>query len=116
MASYHLTVKAVQRSKGRSATAAAAFRAACVIRCEREGKTHNYRSKQGVADAFIVAPEGAPAWALDREMLWNAAEARERRRDVVTAREWELGLPSELDADARREGAGRPLRRRGHLL
>lgn len=103
MAIYHLVVKVVQRSAGRSATAAAAFRAACTIHCEREGKTHNYRRKQGVVDAFIVAPEGAPAWAYDRVALWNAVEAREVRRDGVTAREWELGLPAELDDDARRQ-------------
>lgn len=97
MAAYHLTLKVVQRSKGRSATAAAAFRAACTIHCEREGKTHNYTRKQGVVDAFIVAPEGSPAWAHDRAALWNTAEMREVRRDGVTAREWELGLPAELD-------------------
>ncbi|MFC5567052.1 MobQ family relaxase [Rubellimicrobium aerolatum] len=103
MAIYHLVVKVVQRSAGRSATAAAAFRAACVIHCEREGKTHNYTRKQGVVEGFILAPEGAPAWAQDRAALWNAAEARERRRDGVPAREWELGLPAELSLADRRE-------------
>ncbi|MBP1806954.1 hypothetical protein J2Z33_002821, partial [Rubellimicrobium aerolatum] len=103
MAIYHLVVKVVQRSAGRSAKAAAAFRAACVISCEREGKTHNYERKRGVVDAFIVAPEDAPAWAQDRAALWNAAEARERRRDGVPAREWELGLPAELSPTEQRE-------------
>ena len=103
MAVYHLSVKVVQRSAGRSATAAAAFRAACAIHCEREGRTHNYTRKQGVEEAFIVALEGAPAWAHDRVALWNAAEVRETRKDSVTAREWELGLPTELDAGERRE-------------
>lgn len=103
MASYHFVVKAVRRSEGRSATAAAAFRAACVIHCQREGRVHNYRAKQGVVDAFIVAPEGAPTWVQDREALWNATEARDTRINSVTAREWELGLPAELDADARRQ-------------
>ena len=103
MASYHLDVKSVQRSAGRSATAAAAYRHAERIACEREGRVHDYRAKQGVEASFIVAPEDAPAWAHDRQALWNAAEARDTRVNSVTAREWELALPHELDAQGRRE-------------
>lgn len=103
MPSYHLALKLVRRSEGRSATSAAAFRAACTVHCEREGKTHSYRRRQGVVDAFIVVPDEAPAWALDRSALWNAAEMRETRRNSVTAREWELGLPAELSDEHRRQ-------------
>lgn len=100
MASYHLSVKTVKRSAGRSATAAAAYRSGSVIVCEREGRVHDYSAKRGVQDCFILAPEGAPDWAQERAALWNAAEARESRSNSVTAREWELALPSELtDAD-----------------
>lgn len=96
MASYHLSVKTVKRSAGRSATAAAAYRSAGVIACDREGRAHDYSAKRGVQDCFILAPEGAPDWAQERAALWNAAEARETRSNSVTAREWELALPSEL--------------------
>lgn len=100
MASYHLSVKTVKRSAGRSATAAAAYRSGSVIACEREGRVHDYTAKRGVQDCFILAPEGAPDWAQERAALWNAAEACESRSNSVTAREWELALPSELtDAD-----------------
>ena len=112
MASYHLSVKTVQRSGGRSATAAIAYRAAERIECQREGRVHDYRAKTGVEASFILAPEGAPAWAQDRQALWNAAEARETRSNSVTAREWELALPHELDAQGRRllvEGFAREL-------
>ncbi|MBP1807617.1 MobQ family relaxase [Rubellimicrobium aerolatum] len=112
MASYHLSVKSVRRSEGRSATAAIAYRTAERITCEREGRVHDYRAKQGVEASFIVAPEDAPAWAHDRQALWNAAEARETRSNSVTAREWELALPHELDASGRRllvEGFAREL-------
>ncbi len=102
MASYHLSVKTVQRSAGRSATAAAAYRHAERIACDREGRVHDYRAKAGVEHSFIVAPGDAPAWARDRQALWNAAEARETRSNSVTAREWELALPAELDAEGRR--------------
>ncbi|MAN56932.1 MAG: molybdopterin-guanine dinucleotide biosynthesis protein MobA [Paracoccus sp.] len=106
MASYHLAVKTVKRSAGRSATAAAAYRSGSVIACEREGRVHDYSAKRGVAETFIVAPADAPAWAQDRAALWNAAEARETRRNSVTAREWELALPSEI-SDAERSAIAR---------
>ena len=100
MASYHLSVKTIKRSAGRSATAAAAYRSASVIACDREGRLHDYTAKRGVEVCFILAPEGAPEWVQDRAALWNAAEARETRSNSVTAREWELALPSEVsDAD-----------------
>ena len=102
MASYHLSVKTIKRSAGRSATAAAAYRAGCEIACEREGRVHNYTRKLGVEEAFILAPDEAPDWAHDRAALWNAAEARETRANSVIAREWELALPAELDGAERR--------------
>ncbi|MFC0342560.1 MobQ family relaxase [Paracoccus niistensis] len=102
MASYHLSVKTIKRSAGRSATAAAAYRAGELIACAREGRVHDYRRKLGLEEAFILAPEDAPDWAQDRAALWNAAEARETRANSVTAREWELALPAELDAAERR--------------
>ena len=101
MASYHLSVKTIKRSAGRSATAAAAYRSASVIECDREGRMHDYTAKRGVEACFILAPDDAPDWAQDRAALWNAAEARETRSNSVTAREWELALPSELSDAAR---------------
>ncbi len=103
MVSYHLVVKTVKRSAGRSATAAAAYRAGEVIACEREGRVHDYARKSGVEDSFIVAPEEAPDWARDRAALWNAAEAAETLSNAVVAREWELALPAEIGAAARRD-------------
>ena len=103
MASYHLSVKTVKRSAGRSATAAAAYRSASVIACDRAGRMHDYTAKRGVEACFILAPDDAPSWAQDRAALWNAAEARETRSNSVTAREWELALPSEISDAARIE-------------
>ncbi|QFQ89073.1 molybdopterin-guanine dinucleotide biosynthesis protein MobA [Paracoccus kondratievae] len=97
MASYHLSVKTVKRSVGRSAVAAAAYRAGAQLACDREGRVHDYTRKQGIVGTFILAPDAAPGWVQDRAALWNAAEDRETRRNAVTAREWELGLPAELD-------------------
>ncbi|MES0864822.1 MobQ family relaxase [Ruegeria sp. SCPT10] len=101
MASYHLSVKTIKRSAGRSSTAAAAYRAGERIECQREGRLHDYTAKRGIAETFILTPENAPSWAQDRSSLWNAAEESETRRNSVTAREWELALPSEISAEDR---------------
>ena len=101
MASYHLSVKTIKRSAGRAATAAAAYRVGDRIECQREGRVHDYTRKQGIKETFIVTPENAPAWAQDRSKLWNEVEASETRRNSVTAREWELALPSEISTEDR---------------
>jgi hypothetical protein len=101
MASYHLSVKTIKRSAGRTATAAGAYRAGERIECQREGRIHDYTRKQGIEETFIIAPENASAWAQDRSKLWNAAEESETRRNAVTAREWVLSLPSEISAEDR---------------
>ena len=105
MASYHLNVKTISRSQGRSATAAAAYRAAERIRCERYGIEHDYTRKGGVVDTQMFAPgdSDVAAWIEDREQLWNLVEARETRKNSVVAREWTVALPAELPADARRK-------------
>lgn len=103
MASYHLSVKVVSRSTGRSATAAAAYRAAARVRDERTGELHDFARKRGVVHREIVTPDTAPDWAHNRERLWNAAEAAEKRRDAMTAREFEIALPSELNREQRKQ-------------
>jgi hypothetical protein len=103
MASFHLAVKAIGRSAGRSATAAAAYRAGVEITDERTGLVHDYTRKQGVEHSELVLPAAAPEWAGDRERLWNAAELAEVRKNATVAREYEIALPAELSAEARRE-------------
>ena len=102
MAIYHLSMKPVSRSGGRSAVAAIAYRSASRIENQRDGLTHDFTHKQGVAHAEIVLPNGVVAeWAKDRSALWNAAEGAETRKDARVAREFEIALPHELDAGQR---------------
>lgn len=102
MAIYHLSVKTISRSAGRSATAAAAYRAGVKIIDERTGEIHDYTRKGGVASCDLVLPGGAPEWAADRAALWNAAERAERRKNSTVAREFEIALPAELSPEQRR--------------
>jgi len=101
MASYHLSVKTIGRSQGRSATAAAAYRAGVRITDERTGVIHDYQRRTGVEAAVLVLPDTAPEWASDRAHLWNAAELAETRKNSTVAREFEIALPAELDAGER---------------
>src|SRR3546814_19760691 len=72
MAIYHLAVKSVSRSTGRSAVAAIAYRAGDCPENEREGLVHEYTRRGGGEGAFIVVPEGAGAGAAP-SAWWNTA-------------------------------------------
>ncbi len=103
MATYRLSVKVIARSAGRSATGAAAYRAATRITDRRSGLVHDYRRRGGVVHAEILAPSQSPQWVLDRAELWNRVEESERRKDAQLCREVLLSLPHELSDDRRKE-------------
>ncbi|NTW87749.1 MAG: Ti-type conjugative transfer relaxase TraA [Desulfobulbaceae bacterium] len=96
MASYHLSVKIISRSSGRSAIAAASYRSRSVIFDERQGMTFDYSKKHDLAYSAIMLPENAPKQFSDRETLWNAVEKAEKRKDSQISREIEIALPVEL--------------------
>ena len=96
MAIYRLSADVMKRSAGRSATAAAAYRAGADIADERTGQRFDYTRRRGVLHSEIMAPADAPAWMRDRAQLWNAVEKAEKRKDAQLARDIELALPHEL--------------------
>ena len=95
---FHLSVKPISRSAGRTATAAAAYRSGSLIADERTGELHDYTRKRDIVQegSGILVPPGSPAWAEDRAALWNAAEAAEKRKDARVARDYEVAIPKEL--------------------
>jgi MobA/MobL family len=101
MAIYHLSATVVQRSKGHSAVAGAAYRSGTVLHETRTMQTHDYQRKRGIVQSGILAPDNAPQWVYDREALWNRAEAAERQHNGQPAREIRLGLPHELTDEQR---------------
>ncbi|HEY4972225.1 MAG TPA: MobA/MobL family protein [Steroidobacteraceae bacterium] len=105
MAIFHLNIKSVSRGAGRSATAAAAYRAGERIRDERTGVLHNYSHRTDVSHTEILLPSALSAadcaWATQRASLWNAAERAEHQRNARVAREFQVALPAELDAAQR---------------
>jgi len=103
---YSFNCKMVQRSKGQSAVAAAAYQAGEKLRDQRTGQKYNYhKKKQGVAWTEILAPENSPVWAAKRGELWNMAEAAEKRVDGQPARRIILALPKELSSEERKKYA-----------
>jgi Ti-type conjugative transfer relaxase TraA len=103
MGYYHCSVDGVGKSAGRSIVAAAAYRSGERLIDESTGIAHNFERRRGVLASFIVLPVDAPAWAQDRERLWNAANAADPRANARLATELELALPHELSASQRRE-------------
>ena len=103
MAIFHMRAQVISRSAGRSAIAAAAYRAGERLRDERTGQMHDYTRKAHVEHREIMAPETAPAWMQDRAALWSGVEAAEKRKDAQLAREVHFALPRELDRAERVE-------------
>ncbi len=103
MSIFHCQAKAISRSAGRSATAAAAYRSGERIIDERTGEVHDYRKKKGVIHKQIFVPKGCRG--ITRTALWNLAEVAENRKDAKVAREWEVALPAELNSYERRDVA-----------
>lgn len=96
MAIYHCSIKIISRGRGKSAVAAAAYRAGVAIRNDYDGLIHDYSHKHGVLHTEILLPENAPAKYTDRATLWNAVEKIEKAKNAQLAREVELALPVEL--------------------
>ena len=99
MAIFHLSVKVISRSSGRSAVAAAAYRGAVRLHDERLDRDHDFTNKDEVVHSEVMLPEGAPQELSDRERLWNAVEAAEKRKDAQLAREVEFAIPRELSQE-----------------
>lgn len=99
MGLYSCSATVISRSGGRSAVASAAYRAGEKLADERQGLVWDFTQKRGVLHSEIVLPQNAPAWANDREKLWNAAELREtghaKQDTACVARDFRLALPHE---------------------
>lgn len=94
MAIYHLSVKAISRSEGRSSVACSAYRAGEKLLDERTGEVHDFTKKRGILHQEILSPKDVN---LTRSELWNSAEKSENRKNSTVAREYEIALPSELN-------------------
>ena len=102
MAIYHCSIKIISRGKGKSAVAAAAYRAGEKIKNEYDGIIHNYSHKSGVIHTEIMLPNNAPNEYKNRAILWNAVEKIEKNKNAQLSREIQLALPRELSENENR--------------
>lgn len=99
MAIYHCSIKNISRGKGKTAIAAAAYRAGAILTDSETGIKHNYTRKSEVVHSEIILPEHAPAEYANREILWNSVQKVETQDRARLTREWEVALPNELGID-----------------
>lgn len=99
MAIYHLHAQIISRTSGRSAIAAAAYRAGENLTNEYDGVQHDFTAKHNIVHTEIMLPEHAPAAYSDRSSLWNSVELSEKNSNAQLAREIEVALPAELSRD-----------------
>ena len=102
MAIYHLSLKEMRRSQGRSSVAAAAYRLGDKMKDEQRGKTFNYSKKSGILDKCFILPNGAKNFQ-NTSHFWNEAERSENRKNSVVAREIIINLPYEISDQQRSE-------------
>lgn len=86
----------MQRSKGQSAVAAAAYQSGERLFCEYDQKTKHYRNKKEVVFSTILTPPHAPPELTDRNALWNSVEKAETRYNSQLARRVVMALPKEI--------------------
>jgi hypothetical protein len=89
MAIYHMHIQIISRGKGKSAVAAAAYRAGEKLTNENDGITHDYTHKSGIVHSEIMLPLNAPTEFKDRSIMWNSVEKTERYKTAQLAREIE---------------------------
>jgi hypothetical protein len=111
VATYFFRTTPLSRSQDRSAPSAAAYRAGERLKDLGRRETFNYSYREDVVHKEIVLPgalaKSVPEWAQDRQRLWNAAEAAEKRRNSQVVREYLVQLPHELTAAGRQALAQR---------
>ena len=69
IAIYHCSIKIISRGKGKSAVAAAAYRAGEKLYNNYDGMIHDFTRKGGVVHKAILLPPNAPAEYAERSML-----------------------------------------------
>ena len=93
----HLNIRIVQRSKGNSAVAGAAYQAGDKLFSEYDQKHKDHRRKQHeVVYTEIMLPTNAPPEYADRATLWNSAEEVEKQWNSQLARRFVVALPREM--------------------
>ena len=85
----------VKRSRGGDALRHSAYVCGGSARLA-DGSVVDFSKRNDVIAAFVVKPEGSPAWVADCAQLWKRAVAAEKRADAQEARLFELTIPRSI--------------------
>lgn len=85
----------ISRSSGGSAVRSAAYNARAAIEAVRTGELFYFKHRDAPEHHEVLLPDGAAERFHDCGVLWNAAEAAEKRKDAQVAREIVLALPAD---------------------
>ncbi|PUB12213.1 MobQ family relaxase [Paenisporosarcina sp. OV554] len=97
--SYYMLRANVISKKTQSVVASASYRSGMSLYSERDEEIKNFRTRGVAPETFILKPDHAPEWTLDREKLWNEVETKEKAWNAQLAREVLIALPLELNHD-----------------
>jgi hypothetical protein len=87
----------ISRSSGGNAVRSAAYNSRDAITAERTGELYYIRHRDAPEHHEMLLPEGAAARFGESGVLWNAAEAAEKRKDAQVAREIVVALPANAE-------------------
>lgn len=93
---YNFDVRVISNSTS-SAVAMASYRSGEKLYSERDGETKSYKEREIQPQSFILKPNHAPEWTLNRERLWNEVERNESREGSRIARSILLSLPNQFN-------------------
>lgn len=93
---FRVQLGVVSRSDGHSAAKRAAYQS-CGRIVDHEGRTFDFSRKatEHVA-TMVLAPENAPDWSRNPELLWQRAAAAEKRFDAQEARIVDFSMPRQI--------------------
>ena len=97
MAICFLDIKEISQTQKQSVIVKAAYIAGDKLHHRKTNTTVDYTHKKGVLFNEIITPIDAPAWAKDRQKLWNQAEAVEEYDETPPAIEAIVELLKEFD-------------------
>lgn len=99
MAFFHLSLKPIQRGKGKSLMAAIAYRAGIKVESMYTGEVFDYTKKKWISHVNLMLPEGieqARPEFKDIGTFFNAVEIAETASDARLAIELEIAIPHEI--------------------
>ncbi|MFK8201417.1 MobQ family relaxase, partial [Leuconostoc mesenteroides] len=102
MAIFHMNFSNISAGNGRSAIASASYRSGEKLHSDMEGKNYFY-ARDVMPETYILAPDNAPDWVNNREILWNEVEKKDRRSNARYAKEFNVALPVELSEIEQKE-------------